>query len=219
LFVLFITSVILLPILVEIGFNIAYGNEPLESVSANVSAVSMLFGYLLAYGMTLYYAKDYFKVIVKNLFKNVSPSFVFFAFVVGFLFTLLIIQVMIMFEPPENFGSNNEELLSGTFLSSAVFILFSGLLGPVVEEFVYRAYIFDAIKQKYSFLITAIITSFLFMLPHMLEYFTYWPASVVLFSLGLLLAYFRKRHDSLLPCIVLHATYNCGWLALFFIAS
>ncbi len=218
-FVLFVASVLFLPILVEMGFNIAYGNEVFESVSSNVSAVAMLLGYIAAYAVTIYFARDYFKVTLKNLFKNISPQLIFFAFFAGLLFTVAIVELMILIEPPPEFGSENEALLSGTFLSRGVLILFTALLGPLVEEFVFRAYIFDAVKQKYSFAITAVFTSFIFMLPHMLSYYSYWPAAIILFCLGLLLAYFRKRHDSLLPCIVLHSTYNCGLLSLFFIAS
>ena len=219
LFVLFVTSVLLLPLLVEMGFNIAYGNEVFESVSANVSAVAMLLGYLAAYAITIYFARDYFKITLKYLFHKLSPKLIFAAFFIGLLFTACILELMILIEPPPEFGSENEDLLSGTLLSRGVLILFTALLGPLVEEFVFRAYIFDAVTQKFSFATTAIITSFLFMLPHMLSYYIYWPAGIILFCLGLLLAYFRRRHDSILPCIVLHSTYNCGLLALFFIAS
>ena len=201
------------------GFNLAYGNEMFDSVSDNVTAVSMLLGSLAAYAITAYFARDYFKITLNNLFKNLSLKYIFAAFFIGLLFTAVIIELMILIEPPADFGSENEALLTGTLLSRGVLILFIALLAPLVEEFVFRAYIFDAVTQKYSFAITALITSFLFMLPHMLKYYSYWPAAVVIFCLGLILAYFRKRHDSLLPCIVLHATYNCGLLALFFIAS
>jgi len=219
LFVLFVSGVLFLPLLIEVFFNLIYGNALLDTVSTNVSAISMLFGYLIAYGLVLFYAKDYFDYTLENLVKKVSPRFLFFSFLIGLLFTALIVEIMILIEPPDDFGAGNAELLNGTFLSSAVMILFAALLAPIVEEFVFRAYIFDALKQKFSFAVTACLSSLLFTLPHMLGYYSYWPAAIIIFCLGLLLAYFRKRHDSLLPCIVLHSTYNIGWLVLFFIAA
>lgn len=181
--------------------------------------MSILIGYLIAYGLTLYFARDYLSYTFSNLLSKVSPGFIFFAFLAGLIYTALIVMVMIFIEPPQDFGNSTEELLSGTAFSSGVLILFSALLAPIVEEFVFRAYIFDALKQKFAFITTAVISSFLFTLPHMPEYFSYWPAGLIIFSLGLLLAYFRKRTDSLLPCIVLHATYNIGFLGLFFISN
>ena len=212
-------SVLSLPLIIEMGFDLAYGNEIFESISANVSAVAMLLGYLLAYTLTLYFAKDYFLLTINNLFTKLSPKLIFYAFIVGLVFTAVIVEIMIFYEPPDEFGSSNSELLNGTLLSRSILILFTAILAPLVEEFVFRAYLFDALQKKYSFMVTAVVTSFLFTLPHMLEYYIYWPAGVIIFCLGLLLAYFKKRHDSLLPCIVLHATYNCGWLLLFFISN
>ncbi|MBT8141249.1 MAG: CPBP family intramembrane metalloprotease [Gammaproteobacteria bacterium] len=219
LFALFVAGVFLFPFVMQLLFNLLYGNELLGGVSTNVEAVCMLIGYLLAYTATVVYARDYFRFTLSNFFSKVSFRILFLSFLAGLLFTAAIVEVMILIEPPQDFGESTGEYLNGTVLSRAVLILFTALLGPLVEEFVFRAYIFDALKQKYTFATTALISSALFTLPHMPEYYSYWPAGLIIFSLGLLLAYFRKRHDSLLPCIVLHATYNSGLLLLFFIAS
>lgn len=179
----------------------------------------MLLGYSIAYFLTYQFAKDYFKITLQNLFGHVPFSHLVFSVIVGLVFTIVIIQVMVFVPPPENFSSTTDDFENGTLFSRSIIILFTCLLGPFFEEFVFRGYIFDALRQKYSFLITALASSLLFTIPHMHNYYTYWPAALVIFSLGMLLAYFRKREDSLLPCLLIHISYNTGLLLLFFAAD
>lgn len=216
LFFIFVLSALSLPVLFQLGFNTLYQQPPFAELNPNVSGLAMLLSYLIAYGITLYYARDYLKVTFIHLFKRVSVFKLLYAIFIGILFTAVILVVMIVFEPPADFQTASDELIGGTNFSRFVLILFTAALGPIIEEFVFRGYIFDGLHKYNSFGTTAVASSLLFAIPHLPNYYIYWPATLVIFSLGMLLAYFRKKNDSLLPCILVHASYNSGLLLLFF---
>ena len=212
----FLLSVLFFPIIVTVGINTLNDQSAFSDLNPNVSALAMLVGYLLAYGLVLYFARDYLRVIFDHLFSNVSIFQMAWAIFIGSLFTLAIALVMILIPPPAEFHGASEELAGGTLISRTILVLFIAALGPIIEEFVFRGYIFDSLSANNSFGTTALATSLLFTIPHLPDYYIYWPAGFVMFTLGMLLAYFRKKHDSLLPCILLHASYNSGLLLLFF---
>jgi len=82
------------------------------------------------------------------------------------------------------------------------------LMAPLIEEYVFRGYIYNGIRHKKPALFTIVVTSILFVLPHMAVYYMYWPAAILLFGLAVLLALFRERYKSLVPAVLLHFGYN-----------
>jgi len=131
------------------------------------------------------------------------------AFIIGMLFAFLIYAIMLLIPPPEGFAKAGlNRYLIGSNYSLAVAAFCAVIIAPIMEEYIFRGYIFDGLRHKNSLAFTFIITSLLFVLPHMFEYFAYWPAAIMLFGLGIILAYFRENYVSLAPCITLHASYN-----------
>ena len=218
-FVIFVLSVMLLPLLFTVGFNTLYDQEPLAELGPNISALAMLLGYFTAYACILYFARDYLKLSLANLNSRPALSQCFLAVFLGLLFTIAIALLMSIIPPPSDFHTASDDIIDGTVFSRAVLVIFIALLAPIIEEFVFRGYIFDGLQGSNSFATTAVASSLLFTIPHLADYYLYWPAVFVMFALGMLLAYFRKRNDSLLPCILLHASYNCGLLFLLYVSQ
>ena len=87
------------------------------------------------------------------------------------------------------------------------------VLAPVMEEFIYRGFLFHTLSRKTGFWIAALLSSLVFAVSHF--YDLYGTISVGLCGLATALAYYCTR--SLSQAILLHAIYNVsitipGWL-------
>jgi membrane protease YdiL (CAAX protease family) len=91
-----------------------------------------------------------------------------------------------------------------TFLSLVV-------LPPLVEETVFRGFVFTGLRNKMSWVWAAVLTSALFATAH-LEFGSgqplLWVAAIDTFCLSLTLCYLRQTTNSLWPGIFLHALKN-----------
>lgn len=91
-----------------------------------------------------------------------------------------------------------------TFLSLVV-------LPPIVEETVFRGFVFSGLKNKLPFIYAAIATSLLFASAH-LQYGSgkplLWIAAIDTFTLSLVLCYLRQKTGGLWAGIFLHALKN-----------
>lgn len=91
-----------------------------------------------------------------------------------------------------------------TFISLVV-------LPPLVEETVFRGFVFTGLRNKLKWWWAALITSLLFASAH-LEFGSgqplLWVAAIDTFTLSLALCYLRQKTDSLWPGILLHALKN-----------
>lgn len=99
-----------------------------------------------------------------------------------------------------------------TFLSLVV-------LPPVVEETVFRGFVYTGLRNKMKPILAALITSALFATAH-LEFGSgkplLWVAALDTFTLSLVLCYLRQTTDSLWPGILLHALKNgIAFISLF----
>jgi membrane protease YdiL (CAAX protease family) len=79
----------------------------------------------------------------------------------------------------------------------------SVVIAPVVEEIVFRGVLFDALRARWRFWTSAVISALLFGAVHF-SLLTI-PGLTVL---GIALAWLRERYDSLYPPILLHALNN-----------
>ena len=95
--------------------------------------------------------------------------------------------------------------LALTFVSLCV-------LPPLVEETVFRGFMFTTLRGKLKFVWAALITSLIFASAH-LEFGSgqplLWVAALDTFTLSMVLCYLRQKTDSLWPGILLHSLKNC----------
>ena len=95
------------------------------------------------------------------------------------------------------------------------------VLPPLAEETVFRGFVYTGIRRRFPFLLSAVITSVLFAIPH-LQFGEgaplLWVAALDTFVLSLVLCYVRERTNSLWPGILIHALKNgIAFVALFLI--
>jgi membrane protease YdiL (CAAX protease family) len=102
--------------------------------------------------------------------------------------------------------------LALTFVSLVV-------LPPLVEELVFRGYLFGGLRRTFSPIVTALIVSVLFAIPHSWQSTdgsTLWNAAIDTFALSLVLCYLRERTGAIWAGIGVHALKNLvAFLAIF----
>lgn len=89
------------------------------------------------------------------------------------------------------------------------------LLGPIVEEIFYRGYLYVEIEEFVrSKMLTSILVSLLFVVPHMTQYGFYQLSFVFVFSMAL--NYVKQITNNLILCVMLHSLVNCYGLLSFY---
>jgi len=100
--------------------------------------------------------------------------------------------------------------ISGTLNLTLTFISLV-VLPPAVEELLFRGVLFGGLRTRMSFRATALITSVLFAVPHLLESGgggLLWVAGIDTFILSLVLCYLREKTGNLWAGIILHTLKN-----------
>lgn len=149
--------------------------------------------------------KNYFKKMKKNLFKTLDNSLKY--YLLG-VFGMIITNLLIAFLFKET-GADNEKIVQSMITSSPyIMFLTAGIIGPIIEELVFRKAFMDAFTSKWLFILTS---GFIFGTMHVIG------TSSTLFgylylipyaSLGLSFAYMDYKEDNILPSIMMHIVHN-----------
>ncbi|HEU5139489.1 MAG TPA: type II CAAX endopeptidase family protein [Bacillales bacterium] len=100
-------------------------------------------------------------------------------------------------------GSENTEMITEISRRMPIFIVVVAIIGPIMEEIVFRKVIFGRLYKKFDFAIAAIISSLLFGLAHveLVHLLTYT-------SMGFVFAFLYAKTKRILVPIVAHASMN-----------
>lgn len=108
----------------------------------------------------------------------------------------------------------------GWLSKNIILFLQLALLYPVVEELVFRGLLQEKLWQTrlsrlsiYCISLPNIVTSAIFTGFHFLAHPPAWAVAVIIPSL--VFGFFRDRYQHVLPAVVLHVFYNCGYFMLF----
>lgn len=90
---------------------------------------------------------------------------------------------------------------------------------PIVEEVLFRGYLYTGLRTKLGFVATALIVSAMFALPHALASSDgfLWVAVIDTFVLSLVLCYLREKTGALWAAIALHALKNGAAFVFLFV--
>jgi membrane protease YdiL (CAAX protease family) len=103
-------------------------------------------------------------------------------------------------------------IASGTLIR--MFIL-SGLflLGPILEECLYRGIFFRILRNRYDFFWGALVSSVLFAIPHGLQHQKLVQISII----GFVFAYVYEKSGSLVSSIITHSLVNICWFVFVYV--
>lgn len=102
-----------------------------------------------------------------------------------------------------------------TDTSSALGVMIGGaIVAPVVEEIIFRGFIFASLRERFGWKMSALVSSLLFAAIHF-QLTAFLPIVI----LGLIFAYLYERSGSIWPAIIMHLTSNAIALSAALLAS
>ncbi|MEX0790849.1 MAG: CPBP family intramembrane glutamic endopeptidase [Actinomycetota bacterium] len=114
----------------------------------------------------------------------------------------------LIFPSPENAEGPLIQAASEPGWQRIIFVLLAIVLAPIFEEFLFRGVMYTGMARSWGKWPAGIIVTVMFGLLHIADIGGYWPALVMITLVGLSLLIVRIRTNSLLPAMVMHATYN-----------
>jgi len=123
----------------------------------------------------------------------------------GAFLSLTVLIVSSVFPPPTE--SPLEKLLTTTE-SLVVFVIFGITVAPLLEEIIFRGFLYALLADVYSPEVAVPITAVLFAGLHLSQLRGNWPAVLLILAVGYVLTVVRKRSGSLIPSVIMHTAYN-----------
>jgi membrane protease YdiL (CAAX protease family) len=105
--------------------------------------------------------------------------------------------------PLDHEGAVESLILEASFAKRIALFAVVVVIGPIVEELLFRGAIVQGLRKTQPLTVVATISSAVFALAH-----TQWQAFVPLAACGAALVALRLASGSLLPGLLMHATYN-----------
>lgn len=188
---------VVLAMILSYGYSyIRNGNLDADYVQTISLAPAMLFGFLF---MGIYLWKAGYISTDKFTWSPVSFAYLVYTIFIYAATVVLIDFVMPILPEIPDFLEDTFDVLQAGWLG----ILCIAVLGPILEELLFRGAITRVLLEKYSPAKAVIISALIFGIFHIN------PAQVVsAFLIGLLLAWLYYKTASLIPCILVHILNN-----------
>ena len=123
----------------------------------------------------------------------------------GVFLALTASTVSLLFPTPAD--SPLEKLLTTT-PSIVAFAVFGIVFAPLLEEIIFRGFVFTVLADVEGPRAAVPLTALLFTAPHLTQLWGSWAAVVVIFVVGYIFTLIRYRTDSVIPSIIMHTAYN-----------
>ena len=94
--------------------------------------------------------------------------------------------------------------------------IFSVTLGPLVEELLFRGFLYALLRKHFGVLSAIVGTALPFGVVHLAQYGYSWASGLLIFLVGVLLASVREKANSLAAGFVAHVAYNSVVVAILF---
>jgi membrane protease YdiL (CAAX protease family) len=100
------------------------------------------------------------------------------------------------------------EKLLATTPSLILFVFFAIVVGPLLEEIVFRGFLFTALADVFGVRVAVPVTALLFAGLHGRQLGGNLPVLALILVVGYILTRVRERSNSIVPSIIMHTTYN-----------
>ncbi len=110
-----------------------------------------------------------------------------------------------------------EELLRFP-ITALLFAILGVFVAPLVEEVIFRGFIYPVIERRLGKMLAVTVTALLFTGLHVSQLWGSWTAIMLILGVGATLSVVRARTDSLIPSFIIHLSYNSTICLLFFIS-
>lgn len=100
-------------------------------------------------------------------------------------------------------GSENTQFLVEIAMATPLFIVVTSVIGPILEEIIFRKILFGSLYKRFNFIIAAIISSVIFAIVHM--DFTH---ILIYTAMGFTFAFLYVRTKRIIVPIIAHVSMN-----------
>lgn len=202
----------------EAGQAGSFLEQPVYIFLGNGLVAAVLFG--LVYGF-IRYRKGSLRAAGLKKFKLSSAAYALAGYGLYFvsfiaMSALIRLQAPELLEHEQNLGFSREA--TGPVL--ALIFISLVILPPLVEEILFRGFLYSGLRQRLSITWSILVTSLIFGGAHLFggdAGTLLWVAAADTFILSLVLCYLRERTGSLWPPIILHGLKNFVAFAALFI--
>jgi membrane protease YdiL (CAAX protease family) len=111
-----------------------------------------------------------------------------------------------------------EKLLTSTN-AIVIFAVFGVAVAPLLEEIIFRGFVFKALWEIGGSRAAILVTAALFALLHAGQLAGNWGSVLLIFLVGCLLSIVRYRSNSIIPTFIVHTSYNATLFMLFAIST
>jgi len=204
-----------IPILLH--FSNATTNNYIDSFTGEFLLI--MFSYpivaLALYRLLLYKDQKAKQLVGLNRTNNHKFGWLVLAYV-GYIFiSVVVIDILTKLIPAVKSNEYYKQQLglstvhSGSIMEILAIIGLS-IIDPIVEELVFRGFIFGSLNKKYSFIWAATITSVIFALPHMIEndHAILYVTGISIFIFSYILCWLRKKTGNIYMGMVMHGASN-----------
>ncbi|GAB2552818.1 CPBP family intramembrane glutamic endopeptidase [Gracilibacillus alcaliphilus] len=144
--------------------------------------------------------KDFFQMRNKKIGSIVLWSVLGFIMVMVAQYVAVFIEMLVLRIPP---GSENTMNLMGIARQSPIFIIIIALIGPILEELVFRKAIFGTLYKKMNFFFAALLSGVIFAAVHM-----DFDHLLIYTAVGMVLAFLYVETKRIIVPIIAHMSMN-----------
>ncbi|MDX8047572.1 type II CAAX endopeptidase family protein [Gracilibacillus sp. S3-1-1] len=174
--------------------------EELEIFAANWSIVSFSVATILSIIILRDEIKEFFQLKQKKIGSIILWS-VLGVFMAMFAQALAVLVEFVIFRIPP--GSENTMNLTDTARQTPLFIMLIAVLGPILEELVFRKAIFGSLNKRMNFFLAALISGLVFALVH--QDFDH---ILIYTSVGMVFAFLYVHTKRIIVPIIAHMSMN-----------
>jgi len=150
------------------------------------------------------------KLLLVNIENNYAESMkkftiksIIFLIIIFLGYFLIVCSLILPFEKTLQGFENNMTFAKSLAKTPLFMIIYACILGPVMEEFVFRGIVLGGLLKSYSNTTAILVSAFLFGIIHFnLAQF------MLAFPLGLLIGYLYIKTHSIYLCMLMHGLYN-----------
>jgi len=133
--------------------------------------------------------------------------------------TTCAISVLIISQFLPSTGETPLEKLLTTRSAILMFAIFGVVFAPMLEEIIFRGFLFKVLWEIGGTRVAMIVTAALFALLHAGQLAGNWGGVALIFAVGCILSIVRERSNSIIPSFIVHTSYNSTLFALFAFSS
>jgi hypothetical protein len=134
----------------------------------------------------------------------------------GFLLSLALQGLAHLLPIPKNLPIDN---FFRTPADAWALTIFGITMAPVMEEFLFRAFLYPVLKRQFGLGAAVLLTTLGFALLHGSQLKFAWGPLLVIFLVGLVLTIVRAQKNSVAASLLMHVAYNGTISALMFVAT